>query len=210
MVDLAVITCPRDLPTLDVSIRSLRSVGYEGNIKIFSEPGPVRLDACYIQLFQHAQTMGAFGNYDFALRWLLKHGKNRLVCVLEDDYIYNDRLMSLLVEIDSKENFGYYNLFTNRLQPGLGELEPGWSETRLGWHSWGVGYVFDREILPAIIGHEVYQRTLKERNKNIDAAVSESCLQLDLPMFVHNPSACYSIGYTSTLGHKTINDGYGL
>jgi hypothetical protein len=210
MVDFAVITCPRELPTLNTSIRSLRSVGFEGNIKIFAEPGEINLNAYHIQLVQHAKRKGAFKNYDYALSWLLRYGHNRLICVMEDDYIYNDNLMPLIKGVTSKGGFGYYNLFTNRLQPGLGELEKGWNETRLGWNSWGVGYIFERSLLPSIMAHEVYQRTMNERNKNIDAAVSEACIQLGLPMYVHNPSACYSIGYLSTLGHKTINDGFGL
>lgn len=210
MVDLAVITCPRELPTLDTSIRSLRKAGFEGRVHIFAEPGELHLTGRHLQIIQHAERQGAFRNYDYALRWLLDNKKNNLICVLEDDYIYNERLMPLLEDIETKSNYGYYNLFTNRLQPGLGELQKGWNEVKLGWNSWGVGYVFERKILPAIINHEVYQKTLTERNKNIDAAISEACKQLGLPMYTHAPSACYSIGYMSTLGHTTWKDGYGL
>ena len=209
-VTIGIITSPRRLPTLDVSIESLRKAGYEGRVFIFSEPGPLFLNGYYTQVIQHSEKLGAFGNYDFALNWLLDNRKSHFICVLEDDYVYTEMFMPLLYQIAEQKNFGYYNLFTNKLQPGLGELPRGWSEIKLGWHSWGVGYVFERGNVEKIIKHEIYQKTLKENNMNIDAAVSEACLQLGLPMFYHNPSACYSIGYLSTLGHKTFNDGYGL
>lgn len=210
MVDIAVITCPRALPTLNTSLHSLRDAGFKGPIHVFAEPGQYLIDVPHIHMIIHGDKRGAFSNYDFALRWLLENKKNPLVCVLEDDYIYTDRLLPLIEDISTKKHFGYYNLFTNRLQPGVDKLEKGWNRIKLGWNSWGVGYVFERDTVPKIMAHEVYQKTLKERNKNIDAAVSEACLKLELPMFYHRPSACYSIGYLSTLGHSTWKDGLGL
>ena len=215
MIDIGVITSPRELPTLNISIKTLRKAGYTGTINIFSEPGLVKVDGGDINIFVHKKKMGAFRNYDYALEFLLVNGNNPLVCVLEDDYIYSPDLMDKIKDINEfskRAEFGYFNVFTNGYHPRASELfvKEGWNKVELGWHAWGVGYIFRRDKVKSIREHPYYQEILAERNQQIDGTISEVCLRQGLAMYYHNPSLSYSIGYSSTLGHEFRTDGYRL
>lgn len=211
MVDIAIITAPRRIPTLDASLESLRRAGVKGHIWIFAEPGPLALDDANVTIIIHPRPLGAFANYNYALDYLMEHGQGHRLAVLEDDYIYSPRLGEALEAIDrTTERFGYFNLFTNGQHPKMRELCPreGWNRLELGFNgAWGVAYVFDRGWVRAIQGTEIYRTTLREKNRVIDGAVSEACLRLKLAMWYHNPSLAYTLNVGSTLGNEFNTDG---
>ena len=212
MVDIAVISCPRKLPTLGVSIQSLRDAGVNWHIWVFSEPGEVTLKGNNITIGINNSKLGAFANYNKALQFITRKGTSKFKCVLQDDYIYSKNLFDKLTEIEQYEgDFGYFNLFSNGYHPTVHDWLPadGWNRTNLGADEvWGAAFVFQADKVPVITGHEFYKKIMSERNEMIDGTISEVCKRLELPMFHHNPSLVYSIGYTSTLGHKYRTDGY--
>ena len=201
---IGILTAPRELPTLDASLQSLRRQ-YKGKVYIFAEPGRMFVNSHDLEIIQHKEHKGAFKNFDFALKYMLGL-QTKQIAIFQDDFIYTDKFKRLKIE---DEGFGYYNVFTNKFS-GIKPPEEGWNRMEIGWKAWGAGYIFDSETLPEIILHDVYQKTMEERNQQIDAAVSEACLQLGLPMWYHNPSLVYTMGVFSTLGHKGNLDGYGL
>lgn len=210
-IDIGIITAPRRVPTLEYSLESLRKV-LDCYVTIFAEPGPLKVDGDKMNILINRERMGALRNYDQALRWLLRHGKKPYVCVLEDDYIYNASIRDRIEDITKHEGeFGYYNLFTNANNPLLKVMEKGWSDMRLGWHdAWGVAYVYQRGVVERLLKHEYYRDAFNRTDRNIDAVVSETLKQMDLPMFYHNPSPTCSFGVVSTLGHSCATDGLGF
>lgn len=212
-IDIGIITAPRKLATLNVSIQSLRDAGVSNHLVIFSEPGDIDLRGvrnCTVII--HSKKKGAFKNYDYALRYLHNQGKGHRICVLEDDYIYNKSLGKKLQDIcKTEERFGYFNLFTNGYHPKIGEhmRQEGWNKVEFGFQgAWGVAYVFPKEILPKLIQHPFYKEKMDKLNRCIDGTVSEVMKRMGLNMWYHNPSLSYTIGYASTLGNEFKTDGY--
>lgn len=211
MIDIGIITAPRELPTLKTSVNSLRQSGVSRHIHIFSEPGSIEVEGRNMTLHISVEKKGAFANYDFALRYLIENGKGNKVLILEDDYIYAKDTGYMISRIDNLEDrFGYYNLFTNGHHPRAKDLFPkrGWNEVReVGRHAWGVAYIMRKDVARVMRGDEFYQKILREKNQMIDGAVSEALKRLELPMYYHNPSLCYSIPAPSTLNHSFPTDG---
>lgn len=208
-IDFAIITAPRQVPTLDYSIRSFRSF-MDNYLTVFSEPGRVDVDSHRLNILVNREKLGALRNYDQALRWLLKYGKKPFVCVLEDDYIYNESIVARCDEITSRtDEFGYCNLFTNANNPILSKItDTGWVRMDLGWFdAWGVAYVYPRHIAERLLMQEFYIDAFNRTDRNIDAVVSETLKRMGLPMYYHNPSPTCSFGVVSTLGHNCQTDG---
>lgn len=211
-MDIGIITAPRRFPTLAYSLESLRAAGVDGHIYIFAEPGSVQFTGSNLTMVMHPARLGAFRNYDYALGYLLQHGKSSRICVLEDDYIYSPGVKHKMADIDrTQETFGYFNLFTNGYHPGIAAYmaKEGWNKVPFGFNeAWGVAYVFPRDLVPAIRAHEFYQEIMEKRNRVIDGTISEVLKRMGLPMWYHNPSLVYSIGFSSTLGNEFKTDGY--
>lgn len=210
-VDFGIITAPRQVQTLEYSLKSLRSV-IDCYVTIFAEPGPITVDGNRLNILVNASKMGALKNYDQALRWILKYGKKPFICILEDDYIYNNSLIDRLNEILAHEGeFGYYNLFTNANNPILKVMETGWRQMDLGYNdAWGVAYVYQRSVVERLLMQEYYIEAFERTDRNIDAVISETLKRMGLPMFYHNPSPSCSFGVISTLGHSCSTDGLGF
>lgn len=211
MVDIAIITAPRKLPTLNISIQSLREAGVTQHIWIFSEPGDIDLrDVNNCTLIVNETRLGAFRNYDQALAWLMSCD-GACKAVLQDDYIYSKDLSVHLAGIEKEKDFGYFNLFTNSNHPTVHDwaVNDGWNRTYLGSNQvWGAAFVMQADKVDVLRKHEYYLTTMMERNEMIDGAVSEVFKRLELPMYHHRPSLIHSIGFMSTLNHKCKTDGY--
>jgi hypothetical protein len=208
-IDIGIITAPRELPTLDYSVRSLRKYLPESYLNIFAEPGRLEIEAYRMNILVNREKLGALHNYHNALGWILKYGKKPYIWVTEDDYVYNSSLVKRLEEATSSDNFGYYNLFTNYWNPSLPNPMPdGWTDLRLGYYkAWGMNYLMPRQVVKYLIKHETYNHYLETTKKNIDGVVSETLLQMNLPMYFHNPSPSCTCGLISTLGHECKTDG---
>ena len=207
-IEFGIITAPRKVPTLAYSVQSLRE-HIDARLSVFAEPGPLEINGGRMNVYINRNKLGALRNYDSALKYLLRNSKKPYICVLEDDYIYNNTLPARLDEILKYEgDFGYFNLFTNGNNPLLKVMPSGWQDMRLGWHdAWGVAYVFKREVAERLLKHEYYLEAFSRTDRNIDAVVSETLLRMELPMFYHNPSPSCTFGIISTLGHACMTDG---
>lgn len=208
-IDFGIITAPRELPTLDYSIRSLRKFIPDCYLNIFAEPGPLQIEAYKMNILVNREKLGALHNYNNALNWILKFGKKPYIFITEDDYVYNSTIVKRLEEAVSDKDYGYYNMFTNYWNPSLPNPMPeGWTDLRLGYYkAWGMAYVIPRETAIELVKHSTYQNYLETTKKNIDGAISETLLQMDKPMYFHNPSPTCTCGIISTLGHECQTDG---
>lgn len=209
-IDIGIITAPRDLPTLDYSVRSLRRFLPDCYLNVFSEPGKIEVDAVKMNILVNNERLGALANYNRALNWILKFGKKPYIWITEDDYVYNSTILDRLNEaVNFDKDFGYFNLFTNYWNPSLPNPMPdGWSDLQFGYYQgWGMNYLMKRENAIKLSKHEAWNKYLETTNKNIDAAVTEVFRQMGLPMFYHNPSPSCSCAVVSTLGHECKTDG---
>ena len=209
-IDIGIITAPRELPTLDYSVRSLRKFLPDCYLNIFAEPGRLEIEAYKMNILVNREQLGALHNYNNALNWILKYGKKPYIWITEDDYVYNSLLIRRLDEVLMHEGeFGYFNLFTNYWGPALpNPMAEGWTDLRLGYYdAWGMNYIFKRETAKRLVESKTWKTYLETTKKNIDGAISETFKQMDLPMFFHNPSPSCTCGVISTLGHECKTDG---
>jgi hypothetical protein len=209
-IDIGIITAPRELPTLDYSIKSLRKYLPNCYLNIFAEPGRLETEAYKMNILVNREVLGALHNYNNALNWILKHGEKPYIWITEDDYVYNSLLVRRLDEVLSHDKeFGYFNLFTNYWNPALpNPMTEGWADLRLGyWDAWGMNYVMRRDVARRLVVSKTWNEYLNTTNKNIDGAISETFKQMDLPMWFHNPSPSCTCGIISTLGHECKTDG---
>ena len=209
-IDYGIITAPRELPTLDYSIKSLRRFLPDCYLNIFSEPGRVEVEGAKMNVLINRERLGALKNYHNALMWILKYGKKPYIWITEDDYAYNSDITARLQDaLNHDGDFGFYNMFTNYWNPSLPNPMPeGWNSLALGYYkSWGMSYVIKREIALKMIEHECYKHYVETTDKNIDGVIGETFLQMGLPMYYHNPSPSCSCVVVSTLGHEHKSDG---
>lgn len=209
-IDIGIITAPRELPTLDYSIKSLRKFIPNCYLNIFSEPGRIEIEANNMDIIVNREKLGALANYNNALMWILKYGKKPYIWITEDDYVYNSTIINRLEEaVNYNGDFGYFNMFTNYWNPALpNPMAEGWSDLRLGYYqAWGMCYVIPRKAAERLVKDETYINYLNTTKKSIDGAISETFKRMDLPMFFHNPSPTCTCGIISTLGHICKTDG---
>lgn len=206
--DIGIITAPRQLPTLNISVKSLRSTGVKNRLLICAEPGPLSIDDHNYIIQSNEERLGCFRNFHNCLTRLLELDNDYLL-VLSDDIIYHSRLPYYLMEIiDNGYIDGYHALFTHAGQPHI-ISHPYWNEIEVGWGAWCGLYVMRKSVVREMIDTEFYQNHLNNYTKNeqIDACVSECMRLMKRKMFCHNPSLSYTIGYSSTLNHNQITDG---
>lgn len=209
-ISIGIITAPRQVPTLTHSVRSLRKYLPDSYFNVFAEPGEVEIDSNAVNVFIHRDRQGALRNYDTAMQYLYEKSTKPYIWVTEDDYLYNASIVDRLVEVLKHDQpFGYFNMFTNSNNPILGaQTERGWLRLDLGWpDAWGVSYVFRREVIKDLRGHEFYRKSFETTDRNIDAVISETLKRMGLAMYYHNPSPSCTFGITSTLGHSCKTDG---
>jgi hypothetical protein len=209
-IGIGIITAPRALPTLSLSVKSLRDSIPGCYLNIFSEPGEIHLDGGAMNVLINRVKLGALKNYDNALNYIYSHSEKPYIWVTEDDYLYNSSLTDRLNEaVEYADEFGYFNMFTNSENSILREqTDEGWLRMDLGYSdAWGMSYLFRRETVKRLREDEYYLNTFSDHDRNIDAIVSESLNRMGLAMFYHNPSPSCSCGIISTLGHSCKTDG---
>ena len=209
---IAITTAPREIPTLNATIKALRGAGYEDKIYIFAEPGMMNIYAENVEIYIHKERKGAFNNYDFVLNWFLTQEDEELI-IMQDDLIVCKNFLELLE--NRTENYGYYNLLTVAEHPNIHELvpNPGWNRCWIGRWAWGACYMMQKEVIQRILQNDYYinhKEGKSDGNKGemIDGCISQSLKLMDLPMYYHNPSLTQHIGVSSTLNHEGILTGY--
>jgi len=209
-IDFGIITAPRELPTLDYSVRSLRKHLPDCYLNIFAEPGRLEVEAYKMNILVNRERLGALANYNNALNWILKYGKKPYVWITEDDYVYNSLIVKRLEEAVSYDGeFGYFNLFTNYWNPAMpNPISEGWTDLQFSYYQgWGMNYLMSRESAIKLSKSETWRNYLETTKKNIDAAVTDTFYKMGLKMFYHNPSPSCTCGVISTLEHECKTDG---
>lgn len=209
MIELGMITAPRDESVIARSVASLRGAGFGQTLHVFAEPGSIPVADPRVEMRYNSERLGCFKNYNHALTTLLAETQQPYVCVLLDDVIYARNLARFLEYTlrQSQGWFGYYALISIQHEVTLWEQIPeGWFASDVGWESWGGQFVMQTEVAKQMVQHPVYVDHLENyvRNQQIDACVSECFKRMELPRYLHVPSLAEHIGETSTLNHGPL------
>ena len=214
MIEVAIITAPRNSSTLNKSVRSLRYAGFNDVITIYAEPGQYE-PTVGTNLLKNKKKLGCFGNYHNALSNTVLTDKP-YVLILSDDFIYT-RLTYKKITNDAQKfgQFGYMALFTPKgmTHPPCNLRKKRWSAINMGWKtSFGGQYLIRTEVARKILEHDFYKQHLENytQNQQIDHCIPEVCYQMELDQWYHNPSLCQHIGLESTIGHVHSKETLGL
>ncbi len=209
---IAVTTAPRETPTLGRSLDSLRNAGFADTVHVFAEPSSLTRDfsaAGHVQIHQHRELTGCFGNWLHAASWLVKEKDATHILMCEDDVEYCRSSREKLFDgLSSLLDIGYVSLYTpiHNVKVARNPLNSGWVALNLGRRSWGsLAYVFSKQVLTDVI-----RRADWRLQKGRDAHVSSYITQLGLNCWFHVPSLARHIGETSTVGHAIRRDSEAL
>lgn len=212
MVEVAIITAPRQQPTIGQSIKALRYGGHDGVIHVFAEPGSVDPGQDGVEWHQNEETLGCFGNYHHALSWLVENKTGPYVAVLSDDFTYKRNCFKQMPL--PQRTMGYLALYTpTGMRSMIGRRRGELTVVNRGWgNAWGGLYVFEIDVARKILAHKFYQEHLEnyEANQQIDHCIPEVCHRLNLNQYYPNPSLAQHIGNTSTIGHTHTQNERGL
>src|SRR5262249_33931697 len=106
---IAMTTAPRRAPTLTRALTSLRAAGFGEVVHVFAEPGTFAhnlqpIDARTI-IHGHTSTLGCFGNWSYALRYLQKKISAKWLMVVQDDAIWSQESADVLrAQIVARQN----------------------------------------------------------------------------------------------------------
>ncbi len=193
---IAVITAPREIQTINKCISSIWAAGYHGAIHIFAESETKNVN--HENVHRNKKKLGAFGNYNRALTWMIENTTSDEIVILNDDLLlHKDAFKHTKVNF----NYGYLCLFTVEQDiPHIDRNQKGWIKIKTGINTWGAGFLMKRETAKQLVEHPFYQeRLITSPEKGIDATVSETMLQMNKKMFVHNPSLSEHIGEKSSI-----------
>ncbi len=200
---IAIITAPRKIPTLHSCIKSVRKAGYTDTIEIFAEPGAV---ADFPNVHRNEVCLGALGNFNRALSYMVE--RSDYMVILNDDLFLYHKAFKY---IDLTKNFGYLCMCT--IEQDINEEDrnkKGWIKIDKGFHTWGAGFIMHKKVAIELLNHPFYQERLKvSPEKGIDAAVSESMLQMGYSMYAHNPSLTEHIGEFSSIEGRGVWSNHG-
>lgn len=186
MIEIGVITAPRERPTITESLQSLRAAGFTQRVNIFAEPGsdqPVG-DGWFIH--NHSARKGNFRNWVAALTWCVMQTQNEWVMICEDDISWSPgactQLEHDLRSWKTKRPVGALSLYcpirmSKVLEKRYGQpLVQGWYGINLGRSTWGAQcLVFHRTWAESLLNDNGLSAYLKDKrwDKNVDALVAD-------------------------------------
>lgn len=198
-ISIGIISSPRENPTLERTINSLRSSGFgREQIFLFLEPDAPMYHGDNIIPLRNTEKLGAFGNYKDALRWMGDNAPTDLILMCEDDVEFVPDARTYLnygLKNISLEDLGYMSLYTPVHNAKLiSDPVRGWNEANLYHESWGA--------LAYLIPKDALYRIQEMEGSCADRDFTVWLNKKGLKTYHHIPSLSKHIGDTSTLGHE--------
>lgn len=190
---IAITTAPRDRPTVERSMASLRSAGFKDWVLV-SVDGPVLPDVgddprC--TLFTHAESVNVAKHWVRTLRLLLDATAADLVLMLQDDTSWAERSAEAVSVIAPRLG----DFFTFYVDPTVGKYlgnrrsRPGAHWSNLGRRSNGaLCYGFRRAFAERLLADPAFQADVESNARGIDKRVPGACLELGARLQVWTPS----------------------
>lgn len=204
---LAMTLAPRQQWEHNETIKKMREAWLNGKITIFAEPWEYEIEDENINLIIHKEKKGCFKNFDFTLKECLKTGAEYFLIMQDDCRLSPDVLKRIKKIITARwDKFGFISMNTTQIKSYI-ETEiykQGWNSNEWWWWFCPAVFLFSKWWAEQIIKHSFYINHLENyvKNKQIDWCIWETCKQLWLEMYNHNPSNSIQKGKTSTIGHN--------
>ncbi len=199
-LQIACTLCPRDNPTINKSIKSLRDVWFTNTIYIYAEPWEYNIEDQNIIITIHDQNKWCFRNFDYVMN---QNKENKYLFIFQDDYIFRQWIKEEIEKIISEwKDFTFYNFILD-WRSATYIFQDGWNDTNIWrWLIWACFLFKDPKI---ILNHEFYinhlTRYVPRRNQQIDACIWEIWRQIDIPCYLPSKSFVAHI-WESTIGHS--------
>lgn len=214
---VGITTAPREQPTLQQTIASLRAAGWK-QLQLFAEPD-VEVPESDPDLIttQRPVRLGAFPNWYLSLtEMVLRDPKAEAYLICQDDVLFSQNTRAYLERrLWPAPKVGVVSIYCpSHYQQ---KQTPEFVREDRGWRSWGaLAYIFSnpsaRLLLSdvTVLNHRGFGPA--DGLQHIDAVVGHWCERQELPYFVHSPSLAQHIGDTSTIyptaavvGHRKAN-----
>lgn len=192
---VGITTAPREKPTLQRTLASLQSAGWE-QVRVFAD-GECEVPSGYM-VTRREPASGAFSNWFLGLAELIqRQPKAKWYAMFQDDLVLCRGVRERVESLDWSGVLSLYQSVHHRS-----------NKTQL--YSGGRGFVgalglvFDHQTAHKLISSDLgISHRLRRTRQNdwIDGAIGQWCKQNDVPLWIHGPSLCQHTGDTSTLGH---------
>lgn len=201
---VGVTTAPRRVGTLEQTLSSLKSAGWE-DVRIFAEPdSPLPKPSAGYQITQRDEALGAFANWYLGLSELyLREPRADAYLICQDDVLLAEGLRAYLEgTLWPSASVGVVSVYCpGHVSVGM---PSGFHVDTKGWQTWGaLAYVFSNPSVraflsdPIVLNHSHHGPDRGRRN--IDSLVGAWCERRERPYFVHVPSLAQHIGETTTV-----------
>jgi len=209
---VGITTAPRNNPTLERCVRSVRRTGWEP--VVFAEPGSIETTC---ETVANEERLGVWHNWYAMAKYALGTGAKYIVTLQDDIVIHPDTFEYAAEVIDNYE--GFLSLYTSkkygyRRDPGIIRIR-----TKSLWGACAL--IFHREALEQVVTHPIAKEWLGARPKtkctreatyegrranphkvaNSDTAIGKCMNARKLPMWTVNPSPARHIATHSTISH---------
>jgi hypothetical protein len=203
MLNIAYTLAPRNKPTINKSIKSLRKAWFKQTLYIYAEPWQYDIEDKDVILEIHEEKKWAFVNYDYVLRTL--KDKWDFLWIIQDDYVVRSWIKTAINKIMKDKEFWFYNMMLD-WRNSTEIYKYGWNDKRIWrWTVWAC-FIFRNEVIDNILIHPFYTRHLYfyclKKNQQIDSCIWETLKQMNLPTYFHSHSFVAHIWEESTLWHK--------
>jgi len=213
---VGVTTAPREKPTLERSLISLKEAGWE-NSRLFAEPGtPIPEQFQYLPISQRDNTLGAFPNWYLALsEMVMREPRAEAFFICQDDVLLSAGLRDYLEQkLWPSSDLGVVSVYcpSHYTNSKPKDSKAGFHIEQRGWNSWGaLAYLFSNRSARSFLSsaHVLNHRGYGPVNglRNIDSVVGAWCKKSGHPYYVHSPSLARHIGDTSTIWNHGRNHG---
>jgi hypothetical protein len=169
-------TSKRSIPTIEKTIESLVSVGFN-----------------YPTIYEDTNNKGSFPAFVSCLRLILNK-QNGWILLCEDDVIFCKSSFKIINTVSLSSN-QIITLFCTAEQNTLLKFV-GWNSV-IGNFNGSLAYFVHTDSLKKIIDSNVFKNWT--RSNRVDMAFCEACKELKIELIVPNPSLVQHIGEASTL-----------
>lgn len=209
-VRIAYTLAPRNTMYINHSIASLRAAWFSERINIFAEPWEYTIDKHEWEVILRVaeEKFWCFKNYHRAVINTLLDDYDWYVMILQDDFIFEpgmrktvEDFIKKIEEYDWWVDLWYLCLGTPFTYPDIHRYW--WNSSSLWRWSRLALYLMHSSTMREMIKHPFYMNHLEnyEANKQVDACVSETLLQMGKQMFFHNPSLATHVWEESSVDH---------
>jgi hypothetical protein len=213
-------TAPREEPTLNQCVSSLRNCGWEP--VVFAEPDSSK---CNANTIRNDKRLGVWHNFLRSCRWALENTTANVIMTVQDDALFHPDSKSLAEQVLwPSERTGFVSLYT--------PLHYSWSDkcrgkfrptgiNRICTRSlWGAcALVWPREVLEHFVEHPIttswlgakptsrrssvyqYRKENPHTIANSDTAIGNVMNDMQREMYFVDPSPVNHIASQSTIGH---------